>query len=158
MAKYKLVAANIPALKEKGIVTAGDEMTINVAHRAQGEKNKRFVLTFDVVNEAVETDNRLAMVSIESMRLSPIKTDGSYRLLTPDTALFEKLADGDPTPSKVLHTDGEETLTNHEKKLVRSYLKAKINDGDPQTHPASWKRSDAATHLTSAKAYIASQS
>lgn len=156
MAKYKLVAANIAALKEKGIVTAGDEMTINVGHRATGQKNQRFMVTFDVVNEAVETDNRLAMACIEQMCVSPIKTNGSYRLLTPDTLLFEKLADGDPTPSQVIHTDGEETVTHREKKLVRAYLKDKGREGDPQTKPASWKKTDAAASLTLAKAHFAS--
>jgi hypothetical protein len=157
MAKYKLVAANIAALKTKGIVTAGDEMTVTVAHRDPGQKNKRYTVTFHVVNEAVETDNRLAMACLEQMRAgAAIQVDGSHHTNDSTSPMFEKLADGDPMTSKTLHVDGEEALTNYEKKMVRAYLKAKHYEGNTQAAPVSWKKSDAAAHLTSAKAHFAS--
>jgi len=150
MAKYKLKSELVTTLKSRGIVAADDTMKLRIAHRGNGEVETAFEVTFDVVNECIETDNRTAMNAIEQKRGPKIKSGGTWWAGDPSVAWFEKLADGDVTPSKVVHTHGTEILTKHDRKLLRRWSQVTDN-----ALPGTWSKEDAAVHLGNAVAHRA---
>lgn len=143
MAKYKLKASLVATLKSRGIVDANDMMTLRIAHRGNGEMEKAFEVTFDVVNEAIETDNRSAMNAIEQKHGPKIKSGGAWWCGDPSIAWFETLAPEDVTSTQTVHVDGDEIATKHDRKLMRHWERKTGN-----SLPASWKKTDAAVTLS----------
>ena len=107
-----------------------------------------FELTFDVT-EAVETDNRIAMLAIEHKHSPPIKKGGAWFIADPAIAWFDTLEEADPTTSSQPHVHGDEVLTQPERDVVRRHIKA-----TGASKPVSWKKTDADAALATAAAYF----
>lgn len=151
MAKYKIKAALVATLKEKGVINPDDTMTIVVPHQAEGELQTHFELTFDI-NDALETANHRAMVAIEETAAPKLKVNNDWHIMDPAIKWFEKLADGDPTTSNTVHLDGTEVVSRKMRKFLSKYAKeAKV------TLPPGRVKADLATHIENAISFYSGQ-
>lgn len=123
MAKFKINSTLITSLTEGAMIDGSGDITIRFRHRPDTPSEDQYhELTFNAINDVIETDNRLGGAAVEHMPVPAIKQNGEWLFGDPNTTkLFEAVAEEDVTATRVPHSHGNRVTSPHSNRLLQKY-------------------------------------